>query len=53
MVPRASSERPVLIVPTRACGNDRITGFIPGVPWAVLDLPVSGVLDMLILPYTI
>ncbi|WP_408637264.1 YceK/YidQ family lipoprotein [Pseudomonas lactucae] len=22
-------------------------------PWAVLDLPVSGVLDTLILPYTI
>lgn len=24
-----------------------------GIPWAVLDVPVSGVLDTLILPYTI
>jgi uncharacterized protein YceK len=24
-----------------------------GIPWAVLDVPVSGVLDTLILPYTL
>lgn len=26
---------------------------LSGIPWAVLDVPVSGVLDTLILPYTI